>query len=476
MTPEEFRVAAHELVDWIADFRERVPDLPVQAAVNPGDVRRALPHDPPTAPEPLAAVLSDLDRVIVPGLTQVQHPRHFGWFPSNASLASVLGDFASSGLGALGLTWQSAPALTELEEVCCDWMRQLYGLPEEWRGTIHDTASTAALVAMLCARERASRHSQSGGGLQAEPAPLVVYASDQAHSSVPKAVLLAGFGRDNLRLVPTEPWTHAMSASALADAIRIDLAAGRVPAGIIAAIGTTGTTAVDPLREILDIARPHGIWVHVDAAMAGSALMLPECRAMFDGLAEADSLSVNPHKWMGTILDLSLFYTRDPEHLVRVMSTNPSYLRSTVDGEVTQYKDWGIPLGRRFRALKLWFHLRLEGVEAIQARLRRDLTNAQWLAAQVETTPDWEVLAPVSLQTVCVRHEPPGLSGAELDAHTLAWVDAINASGQAMLTPSMLDGRWMVRVSIGVESTEAADVAAVWELMQSSASASTPRS
>jgi aromatic-L-amino-acid decarboxylase len=471
MTPEEFRAAAHELVDWIADFRERIPELAVQAPVEPGDIRRALPTSPPTEREPLSALLSDLDDVIVPGLTQVQHPRHFGWFPSNASLASVLGDFTSSGLGALGLTWQSAPALTELEEVCCDWMRQLYGLPDDWRGTIHDTASTAALVAMLCAREQASQHSQSSGGLQAQPAPLVVYASDQAHSSVPKAVLLAGFGRDNLRLVASEPWTHAMSTSALADAIRTDLAEGRVPAAIIVAIGSTGTTAVDPLREVLDIARPHGIWVHVDAAMAGSALLLPECRAMFDGLAEADSLSVNPHKWMGTILDTSLFYTRNPEHLVRVMSTNPSYLRSTVDGEVTQYKDWGIPLGRRFRALKLWFHLRLDGVEAIQARLRRDLANAQWLAAQVESTPHWEVLAPVTLQTVCVRHQPPGVSGHALDAHTLGWVDAINASGRALLTPSTLDGRWMVRVSIGVESTEAADVGAVWELMQAEASA-----
>jgi aromatic-L-amino-acid decarboxylase len=470
MTPEEFRAAAHELVDWIADFRARVPELPVQTSVGPGDVRRALPADPPSAPEPLAALLDDLDQVIVPGLTQVQHPRHFGWFPSNASLSSVLGDFTSSGLGALGITWQSAPALTELEEVCCDWLRRLCGLSEQWFGTIHDTASTAALVAMLCARERASKYSQLGGGLQAAPSPLVVYASDQAHSSVPKAVLLAGFGHDNLRLVETDPGTHAMSTQALADAITSDVEAGRVPAAVIVSIGTTGTTAIDPLREIAELVRPYGVWVHVDAAMAGSALLLPECRSLFDGLEQADSLSWNPHKWMGTILDVSLFYTRDPDHLVRVMSTSPSYLRSSVDGAVTQYKDWGIPLGRRFRALKLWFHLRLDGVEAIQARLRRDLSHAQWLAREVESTADWRVLAPVPLQTVCVRHEPPGLDGPALDEHTLRWVDAINHSGRAFLTPSVLDGRWMVRVSIGVESTEAADVAALWELMQSEAS------
>lgn len=469
MDVEEFRAAAHELVDWIADLRARVPELPVQSAVRPGEVRAALPAAPPVAPEPLADVIRDLDDVIVPGLTQVQHPRHFAWFPANASLASVLGDFASSGIGALGLTWQSAPALTELEEVCCDWMRQLAGLSDDWRGTIHDTASTAALVAMLCARERAAGHAQDRGGLQAEPAPLVVYASDQAHSSVPKAALLAGYGRDNLRLIPADPVTRAMPAEALRAAVAADVAAGRRPAAVVASVGTTGTTAIDPVGAIVDVAAAEGMWVHVDAAMAGSALLLPECRGLFDGIEGADSLSWNPHKWMGTILDTSLFYTRDPEHLVRVMSTNPSYLRSTVDGEVTQFKDWGIPLGRRFRALKLWFHLRLDGVEAIQARLRRDLANARRLAAMVDAEPDWVVVAPVTLQTVCVRHCPAGLEGDALDRHTLAWVDAVNASGQASLTPSLLDGRWMVRVSIGVEGTEADDVDAVWELMRDAA-------
>jgi aromatic-L-amino-acid/L-tryptophan decarboxylase len=469
MTPEEFRAAAHDLVDWIADFRERLPDLPVQTAVAPGDVRRALPSVPPGSTDDLGALLADLDEIVVPGLTHVQHPRYFGWFPANASLASVLGDIASSGIGALGISWQSAPALTEVEEVVCDWMRQLAGLSEDWTGTIHDTASVACLVALLCAREQASQHSQARGGLQAEAAPLVVYTTDQAHSSVAKAALLAGFGRDNLRQVATDPKTHAMSVDALAAAVRDDADAGRVPAAVVVSIGTTATTAVDPLVDIVPIAQAAGMWVHVDAAMAGSALLLPERRAMFEGLDGADSLSWNPHKWMGTILDTSLYYTRRPDHLVRVMSTNPSYLRSVADGEVTQYRDWGIPLGRRFRALKLWFHLRLDGVDAIRDRLRRDLANAEWLTEQVATAPDWEVVAPVSLQTLCVRHRPDGLDGAALDAHTLAWVDAINRSGAALLTPSMLDGQWMVRVSIGAESTERSDVAQVWELMQAAA-------
>ncbi|MGL5849433.1 MAG: pyridoxal phosphate-dependent decarboxylase family protein [Phycicoccus sp.] len=474
MDAEEFRAAGHQLVDWVADFRARIAELPVQAAVHPGEVRQALPEHPPHDPEPLDALLADLDRVIVPGLTQVQHPRHFGWFPSNAALASVLGDLASSGIGALGITWQSAPALTELEEVCCDWMRQLCGLSQSWRGTIHDTASTATLVALLCARERATGHGQARGGLQAEPAPLVVYATDQAHSAVPKAALLAGFGRDNLRLVATDPSTFAMDAGALAAAMDADRAAGRVPAAVVATVGTTGTTAIDPVARIAEVAARHGAWLHVDAALAGSALLLPECRDLFDGVEAADSLSWNPHKWLGTVLDCALYYTRDPEHLVRVMSTDPSYLRSAADGAVTQYRDWGIPLGRRFRALKLWFHLRLDGVPTIQARLRRDLANARWLAEQVAGAPGWRVLAPVPLQTVCVRHEPLGadgaaLAGEELDAHTLAWVGEINRSGAAHLTPSVLDGRWMVRVSIGVTDTERADVEFLWRLMRTTA-------
>ncbi len=464
-------MAGHALVDWIADHRTRIPDLPVQATTRPGEVAAALPAHAPETPEVFEAVLADLDRVVVPGITQTQHPAFFGWFPSNASLASVLGDFASSGVAALGITWQSAPALTEVEEVVTDWLRDLTGLSPAWKGAIHDTASTACLVALLAARERASDYSESRGGLQAEPAPLVVYTSPHAHSSVAKAALLAGFGKDNLRLVDVDPATYAMRPEALATAMADDAAAGRRPAAVVAAVGTTGTTATDPVGAIVDAARVHGAWVHVDAAMAGSALLLPECRHLVDGVEGADSLSWNPHKWMGTILDCSLLYVRDVEHLVRVMSTNPSYLRSAADGEVTQYKDWGVPLGRRFRALKLWFHLRLDGVEAIRARLRRDLANAQWLAEQVRAEPGWRVLAPVDLQTVCLRHEPTGpdggpLTAQALDEHTLAWAAAVNDSGAAFVTPSLLDGRWMVRVSIGAEATERADVAALWDLLR----------
>jgi len=470
--PEEFRRAGHELVDWVADFRSGVAEHPVRSRVAPGDVARALPGAAPEQPEPLEALIADLEAVVVPGLTHVQHPSNFAWFPSNASLASVLGDLVAGGLGALGLSWQSAPALTELEQVVCDWARRLCGLSGAWQGTIGDGASTATLVALLVARERASGGSQRSGGLQACPAPLTVYCSADAHSSVTKAALLAGYGVANLRLVPVCQPGREMDTRALASLLGADQDAGRRPAAIVATSGTTATTAFDPLPEICALAKSYGAYVHVDAAMAGSAMLLPECRHLFEGIEEADSLCWNPHKWLGSILETSLLYTRDPAGLVGVMATDPSYLRSSRDGTVVQYRDWGLPLGRRFRALRLWALLRLEGAEAIRARLRRDLDNAQRLAALVGRTAGWSLLSPVQLQTLCLRHHPQGCDGEALDRHTLAWCEAVNASGRAHLTPALLDGRWMVRVSIGAEGTEWEHVEALWALMQAAAQAS----
>jgi aromatic-L-amino-acid decarboxylase len=466
MTPEEFRQAGHALIDWIADYRTDLESRPVRAQIKPGEVSASFPAAPPKTPQAATQLLQELESRIVPGITQVQHPMHFGWFPSNASLASTLGDIASSGLGTLGISWESCPAATELEEVVCDWMRQLTGLSDKWQGCIQDTASTACLTALLLARERASDFAQNRGGLQGEQQALIVYTTDEAHSSVVKAALLAGFGAHNLRRVDMDPDSRSMLASSLATQIASDLKAGFKPAAVVASAGSTGVTAFDPVEEISKIAREHGLWLHVDAAMAGSAMLLPECRHLWHGVEGADSVSWNPHKWMGTILDCSLMYVRDVEHLVRVMSTNPSYLRSTVDSEVKQYRDWGIPLGRRFRALKLWYHLGIDGVDAIQARLRRDLENAQWFANQVAQAPDWKVLAPVSLQTVCIRHQPPGLEAEALDQHTLAWVDAINQAGAAFMSPSQLNGRWMVRVSIGVEATTRRHLEMLWGLIQ----------
>jgi aromatic-L-amino-acid decarboxylase len=368
----------------------------------------------------------------------------------------------------LGLSWQSGPALTELEEVVTDWMRQMLGLSPAWSGVIQDTASTCTLVSLISARERATGYALDRFGLQSERAPLTVYVSEHAHSSVEKGALLAGFGRGMVRVVAHDA-AYAMRPDVLDTLVRADLAAGLRPAAVVATVGTTGTTAIDPVGAIAAVARRHGLWLHVDAALAGSAMILPECRALWDGVEQADTLVLNPHKWLGPVFDCSLYYVRDAQHLARVMSTNPSYLQSAVDGQVKTLRDWGIPLGRRFRALKLWFLIREQGVAGLQARLRRDMANARWLAETVAATAGWRVLAPVPLQTVCVRHEPPGVAGEALDRHTLGWVERINRSGAAYLTPALLDGRWMARVSVGAEATERADVERLWETMQSAA-------
>ena len=472
MTPDEFRRAGHALVEAIADYREELArgTLPVQATVGPGAIAARLPASAPEHGESAAAVFADFNTLLKPGVTHWQHPSFFGYFPANATLSSVLGDLLSSGLGTIGLSWQSGPALTELEGTVVDWMRQLLGLGDEFSGVIQDTASTASLVALLCARERTSHYSGAHGGLQAVPSPLTVYVSEHAHSSIEKAAVLAGFGRDHVRAVPADA-AFALDPVALAAAVARDRAAGLTPCAVVATTGTTATTAMDPLAAIGAVADREGLWLHVDSAMAGSGMLLPELRRYWDGIERADSIVVNAHKWLGAVFDCSLYYVRDPQHLVRVMSTNPSYLRSTVDAEVVNYRDWGIPLGRRFRALKLWYLLRVEGAATLRARLRRDLENARWLATAVAATPDWQVVAPVSLQTVCVRHEPEGLSGEALDRHTQAWAARLNASGCAYLTPASVAGRWLVRVSIGAEGTERAHVEALWAAMQAIASA-----
>ena len=464
MTPEEFRQHGHQLIDWVADFRAGIANRPVMAQVEPGAIKAQLPASPPQQPETFAQILADLDNLIVPGLSHFQHPRFFGYFPSNSLLDSVLGDYLSTGLSALGLSWQSAPALTEVEEVMTDWMRQMTGLSAAWSGVIQDTASTSTLVALLCARERSTNFSLAHGGLQAETAPLTVYVSKYSHSSVEKAALLAGFGRDNVRVVDVDA-NFALDPAHLAALIQADRAAGKQPCAIVATTGTTTTTALDPIAACAELAHQEGLWLHVDAALAGSAMILPECRWMWQGIEGADSLVINPHKWLGAAFDCTLYYVRDPEHLVRVMGTNPSYLQSAADNRVKNYRDWGIPLGRRFRALKLWTLIRQQGVTGLQARLRRDLANAQWLAEEVGARPNWQLLAPVPLQTICLRHTPPGLEGEALDKHTLAWVDRVNRSGEAYLTPATLEGRWMVRVSIGAHTTEREDVAEAWRLI-----------
>jgi aromatic-L-amino-acid/L-tryptophan decarboxylase len=467
LTPEQFRIAGHDLIDWIADYRTRLAAgaFPVQSPLDPGEVTAKLPSSAPIDAEPVEAILSDFVATILPGITHWQHPSFFGYFPANSSLPSVLGDILSSGLGVIGLNWQSSPALTELETAMVHWMRDLVGLSARWTGVLQDTASTATLVALICARERSTDYSGARGGLQSVTEPLVVYASEQAHSSVEKAAVLAGFGRDHIRAIPTDA-DFAMSVPALEREIAEDRGRELKPSCVVATTGTTGTTAMDPVDAIARVAGREGLWMHVDSAMAGAAMLLPELRHHWAGIEAADSVVVNAHKWLGAVFDCSLYFVRDAEHLIRVMSTNPSYLRSAMDSKVINYRDWGIPLGRRFRALKLWFLLRAEGTDRLRARLRRDIDNARWLGATIRETKHWRVVAPVELQTVCVRHEPLGMDGEDLDAHTQAWSARVNASGAAYLTPARVGGRWMVRVSVGAELTEREHVEALWQLMQ----------
>jgi aromatic-L-amino-acid/L-tryptophan decarboxylase len=472
MKSDEFRRLGHQLVDWVADYRESLEDRAVMSPVRPGEIRARFDQQPPAQGGRLAEGIAALASHVMPGITHWNHPSFFAYFPSNSSYASVLADLVISGLGVQGMSWQTSPAATEVEEVMMDWLRQMVGLSPAWTGVIHDTASTATLCALLCAREQASGFSQNGPGLQSGGAPLTVYASAEGHSSIEKAALLAGFGRDHLRLLPTDA-DHALLVPELERAIAEDVAAGRRPAAVVACVGTTGTTAVDAVAPIAALARKHGLWLHVDAAMAGTAMVLPECRWMWEGVEGADSVVFNPHKWMGVGFDLSAYYVRDPALLVRVMSTSPSYLKTAQDGEVKNFRDWHIQLGRRFRALKLWFFLLDVGVEGLRARLRRDLENARWLAEQVDATPGWQRTAPVHLQTVCLRHVPERLRSDEagLAKHNLAVAARVNTSGKAYLTPSLLKGQQILRVSIGAETTERHHVEALWKLLQEAAAA-----
>ena len=465
MTPEDFRRLGHEVVDWIADYRAGIAARPVSQSTDPGALLKRLPKSPPQQPESFEAVLQDIDEIAKQHLVHWQHPNFFAYFPSNGDLSAVLGDMLSTGLGVLGLTWESAPALTELEDRVCDWLRQMSGLAPEWQGVIQDTASTCSMIALVAAREAATGYGAARDGMQHGEAPLVVYASEDAHSSIQKAATLAGFGADQIRSVAVDD-RRAMSAEHLAACVAEDVRRGLRPCAVVATSGTTTTTAFDPVDEIAEIADRHEIWLHVDAAMAGSAMILPECRELWRGVERADSIVVNPHKWLGVSFDCSVFFVRDDEHLVRVMRTDPSYLRTSFDQQVKTYRDWGVALGRRFRALKLWSLLRTHGTERLQQRLRRDLENARWLADQIQAAPEWRVLAPVQLQTVCIRHEPKGIEGDELDRHTKQWLDKVHGTGRAWMTPAKLNGRWMVRVSIGSLETERAHVAELWRLLQ----------
>lgn len=463
MSPEEFRRQGHAVVDWIADYYSRVERFPVLSRVKPGEIRAQLPKHPPQQGEPFERVFADVERIILPGITHWQSPNFFAYFPSGTSGPAILGDLLSTGLGIQGMLWSTSPACTELETHVLDWLVPMLGLPERFLssrtggGVIHDTASSASLCALLAARERATEFASNRRGCDGR---LVAYASTQTHSSIEKAVKIAGLGSDNLRAIEVDK-NFALRPDALARQIEADKKAGLVPCFVCATVGTTSSNAIDPVRDIGAICREHNLWLHVDSAMSGTAALCPEFRYLHDGMEFADSYCFNPHKWMLTNFDCDCFYVADRKHLIQTLSVLPEYLRNqaTESGAVIDYRDWQIPLGRRFRSLKLWFVIRHYGIDGLQQHVREHVRLAQQFATWVRSDPRFELAAPVPLNLVCFR-----LRSGDDDNQKL--MDQLNQSGNIYLTHTRLDGKLTLRLCVGQTQTEARHVERAWQLIQ----------
>ena len=459
MTLDEFRHYGRAVVDWIADYYERVEAYPVLSQVQPGEVRASLPAAPPQQGEPFDAILADIEPLIMPGITHWQSPNFFAYFPANTSGPAILGDLLSSGLGVQGMLWATSPACTELETHVLDWLVDMLGLPEKFKsttaggGVIQDTASSAVLTALLAARERATGWQSNERGLTGH---LVAYASSQAHSSIEKAVKIAGLGRDNLRLIEVDT-SFGMRPDALSRQIQADRAAGLTPCFVCASVGTTSSTAIDPVRAIGLICQAEGVWLHVDAAMSGTAALCPEFRFIQDGLELADSYAFNPHKWMFTNFDCDCFWVADRASLIKTLSILPEYLKNqaTESGAVFDYRDWHIQLGRRFRSLKLWFVIRHYGVEGLRYHVRRHVELAQQFAGWVQADDRFELAAPAPLNLVCFRLKTGDEANRQL-------MHRLNQSGDLYLTHTVLNGRVALRLCIGQTNTEARHVEQAW--------------
>jgi aromatic-L-amino-acid decarboxylase len=459
MTPEEFRRHGHAMVDWIADYQARVESFPVLSQVKPGEIRAALPANPPAQGEPFDVLLKDIDRIILPGVTHWQSPNFFAYFPCNASGPGILGDLLSSGLGVQGMLWSTSPACTELETHVMDWLVGMLGLPERFLssstggGVIQDTASSAALCALLAARERATSYASNKKGCDGK---LVAYVSTQTHSSLQKAAMISGIGVDNLRLVDVDD-KFAMRQNALARQIDSDRDNGLTPFFVCATIGTTSSNAMDPIPAISEICRRHNLWLHVDAAMSGTAMLCPEFRHLQTGVEFADSYNFNPHKWMFTNFDCSCFWVAERKALIQTLSILPEYLRNqaTESGAVIDYRDWHIQLGRRFRSLKLWFVIRHYGIEGLQHHIRQHVQLAQQFAQWVRNDDRFELAAPAPLNLVCFRHKAG-------DAANQTIMDRLNRSGDLFLTHTKLQGKLTLRLSVGQTHTQARHVENAW--------------
>ncbi len=468
MTNEEFRRHAHALVDWMADYLDRVESYPVRAQVKPGEIAARLPLSPPEQGEPMERIFGDFARDLLPGVTHWQHPSFFAYFPANSSPPSVLAEMLMATLGAQCMLWQTSPAATELETRVLDWLRQMIGLPEGFTGVIQDSASSAILCAILTARERATGWRVNEDGLGAVER-LTVYCSAEAHSATEKDIKIAGLGRRNLRKIPVDD-AFAMRPDALEAAIRGDVAAGARPICVVATLGTTGVGGLDPLRPIGEICRRHGVWLHVDAAWAGSALVLPEHRGMLDGVEHSDSFVFNPHKWLFTNFDCSAHFVRDPDALVRTLEIVPEYLKTRERSQVIDYRDWSVPLGRRFRALKLWFVFRSYGVAEIRRMIAAHIELARELGQWIEEAPDFELVAPRSLALLNFRYRPEAMpEGAELDRLNERLLERLNDSGELYLTQNRVRGAYAIRFSIGQTTTGRRHVEAAWQTIQDSA-------
>lgn len=468
MHPDEFRRHGHELVDWMADYFARVAELPVTPDVRPGEIRARLPAAPPAGGEPFERLFADFRDLILPGMTHWNHPGWFAYFPCNNSPPSVLAEMLTAAMGAQCMSWATSPAATELEQVVMGWLRDMMGLPGEFTGVIQDTASTATLVALLSARERATGGASGTRGLRGAGADLTVYASREAHSSIDKGVQLAGYGLEQLRHLPGDE-AFGLDPRALERAMADDVAAGRTPACVVATIGSTSSTAIDPVATVADICQRYGAWLHVDAAYAGAAAIVPELRHHFSGMERADSVVVNPHKWLLTNFDCSAYFVRDVDALLRACRISPEYLRTAHDAEVVNYRDWGIQLGRRFRALKLWFVIRSYGVEGLKAVIRRHVALARELAGWIEAEPGFELMAPVPFGLVCFRCRPEGLAEEAVDRLNQDLLARVNATRRVHLTHTRLAGRYTIRLVVGQRETTREHVRVAWELIRQAA-------
>jgi aromatic-L-amino-acid decarboxylase len=444
MTPDEFRKHAHELVEWMAGYMEKVEEYPVKSSVKPGEVFSKLPNSPPQKPESFESFIKDFEEIIMPGITHWQSPNFFAYFPANTSPPSILAEMLTSTLAAQCMIWETSPAAAELEEKVMNWLRDSIGLPASFEGVIQDTASTATLAAIITAREKISGFSINNDGFKNAP-ELRVYCSEQTHSSVEKAVKIAGLGKKNLVKIGVRK-DYSMDPGKLRTAITEDIGKGFVPCCVIATIGATGTTAIDPLRPIGEICEEKGIWLHVDAALGGTALLLPEFQWMLEGREYIDSFVFNPHKWMFTNFDCTAFFTRDAASLIRTFEILPEYLKTRTRGKVNDYRDWGVPLGRRFRALKLWCVIKCYGITGIQEKIRLHIQIAMNLAENISQETDFEIMAPVVLNTVCFRYLPAGKDDDQLNLINQELNHRLNDSGKLYLTHTLLKNKYTLRM------------------------------